>query len=228
MIGEAAMETITLFHGSNQIVELPELSQGNLHNDYGQGFYCTADIELAREWACKDDRGGFVNTYRLNTEDLRVFELNNSSIIEWLAILLNNRKIRYSSPIEKMTAEYLMEHYMPDVTGYDVITGYRADDSYFSFARAFLSNTITIQQLAGAMKLGELGMQVFIKSKAAFEHLSFVEAEMVSGDVYFLKRIDRDVSAREAFDRMLEEGVTEGIFARDILREEPDIHELCL
>ena len=222
------MNGMILYHGSDVMIKRPLFGHGSMNNDYGQGFYCTADIELAREWACKDDRGGFVNTYRLNTEDLRVFELNKRSIIEWLAILLKNRKIRYSSPVEKMTAEYLMEHYMPDVTGYDVITGYRADDSYFSFARAFLSNTITIQQLAGAMKLGELGMQVFIKSKAAFEHLSFVEAEMVSGDVYYLKRIDRDVSAREAFDRMLEEGVTEGIFARDILREEPDIHELCL
>lgn len=222
------MDEMILYHGSDVMVKRPLFGHGNRNNDYGQGFYCTRDIELAREWACKDDRGGFVNTYGFNTEDLRVFELNNRSIIEWLAILLKNRKIRYSSPIEKMTAEYLMEHYLPDVSGYDVITGYRADDSYFSFARAFLSNTIALQQLAGAMKLGNLGKQVFIKSEVAFEHLSFVEAEMVSGAVYYAKRIDRDLSARETFDRMLEEGITDGMFARDILREEPDIHELCL
>ncbi len=27
---------------------------GSSTNDYGQGFYCIEDIELAKEWACKD------------------------------------------------------------------------------------------------------------------------------------------------------------------------------
>ena len=43
------MENITLFHGSNQIVETPELSQGNIHNDYGRGFYCTRIEDMAKE-----------------------------------------------------------------------------------------------------------------------------------------------------------------------------------
>ena len=48
------MEKIILFHGSNQIVEMPELLQGNIHNDYGQGFYCTRIEDMAKEWACKN------------------------------------------------------------------------------------------------------------------------------------------------------------------------------
>ena len=35
--------------------------------------------------------------------------------------------------------------------------GYRADDSYFSFANAFLNNTISLEQLRKAMYLGKLG-----------------------------------------------------------------------
>lgn len=215
-----------IFHGSDTVVEQPLYGNGKKNNDHGQGFYCTEDVELAREWACKDDRGGFVNTYRLNTDGLRFLKLVERNVIEWLAILLKNRAVRYSSPIERRTAEYLIEHYLPDVTGSDVITGYRADDSYFTYTRAFLSNTISLQQLSDALKLGDLGTQVFLQSRRAFDQLSFVEASMVSGEIYYPKRRERDGLAREAFNHMLEEQVTEGIFARDIIREEPGLNEL--
>lgn len=30
-----------LWHGSQKIIETPQLGLGKAHNDYGQGFYCT-------------------------------------------------------------------------------------------------------------------------------------------------------------------------------------------
>ena len=56
--------------------------------------------------------------------------------------------------------DWLKEHFSVDLTGYDLVRGYRADDSYFSFARAFLSNTIPLSTLSEAMRLGNLGEQV--------------------------------------------------------------------
>ena len=41
----------TLYHGSQIILEKPEYGKGARNNDYGRGFYCTEEIELAREWA---------------------------------------------------------------------------------------------------------------------------------------------------------------------------------
>lgn len=52
---------------------------------------------------------------------------------------------------------YLLRELMPDISGYDVICGYRTDDSYFSYARDFLINTIPVNQQTQDMKLGELG-----------------------------------------------------------------------
>ena len=43
---------LIIYHGSQQIVEIPEFGIGKNYNDYGQGFYCTESIELAKEWAC--------------------------------------------------------------------------------------------------------------------------------------------------------------------------------
>ena len=42
------MENI-LFHGSDKVVERPSKKGGRLHNDFGQGFYCTPSLDLARE-----------------------------------------------------------------------------------------------------------------------------------------------------------------------------------
>ena len=46
--------------------------------------------------------------------------------------------------------------------------------TYFSFARAFISNSISVAQLERAMYLGELGMQYFIKSEKAFSKLRMI------------------------------------------------------
>ena len=44
-----------IYHGSKEIVEKPVFGVENLRNDYGLGFYCTKNIELAKEWACFDN-----------------------------------------------------------------------------------------------------------------------------------------------------------------------------
>ena len=42
---------ITLYHGSEQLVEEPTLGKGKKNNDFGLGFYCTKSEDLAKEWA---------------------------------------------------------------------------------------------------------------------------------------------------------------------------------
>ena len=208
-----------LYLGSNIIVNKPLFGYGKPYNDYGQGFYCTEDEELAKEWACSSPTGGFVSVYSLDTKGLNILRLNDKNILEWLAILIKNRQIRYSSPVEKQIADCIIEKFFLDYSSFDVITGYRADDSYFSFVRAFLSNTISLEQLSDAMKLGNLGMQVFIQSQKAFDNLSFLESEPVFND-YYVKRVERNNKAKEDYYRLLEKTVTSQTFARDILKRE--------
>ena len=40
-----------LYHGSDHMIPKPEYGLGNYNNDYARGFYCTENIELAKEWA---------------------------------------------------------------------------------------------------------------------------------------------------------------------------------
>ena len=40
--------------------------QGKVYNDYGQGFYCTESLELAKEWSCAEREDGYVNQYEMD------------------------------------------------------------------------------------------------------------------------------------------------------------------
>lgn len=44
-------QEIIIYHGSQQIVEVPMFGIGKKYNDYRQGFYSTENNELAKERA---------------------------------------------------------------------------------------------------------------------------------------------------------------------------------
>lgn len=216
------MSKIVLYHGSPDIVEKPVFGKGKTYNDYGRGFYCTEHIELAKEWACTEGINGYANKYEIETANLSVLNLSsdNYTILNWLAILMLHRKGRLSTPVAKRGREYLIQNFLPDFQGYDAIVGYRADDSYFSFARAFVTNTISLKQLGNAMRLGKLGEQFVLKSPKAFDAIKFVDYTVADNAVYYAKRKARDDEARNAYMKELESEDINGIFMRDIIREE--------
>ena len=120
----------------------------------------------------------------------------------------------------KNAKDYLKEIFYLPAADFDLIIGYRADDSYFSFARAFLSNQISYKQLCLAMKLGKLGEQIVLKSKKAFDSIQFAEYELADFHEYYPKKKERDEKARSDYQKLLENDDLEGLFMRDILREE--------
>lgn len=190
-----------LYHGSQRIIETPLYGFGSKENDYGLGFYCTESNELAKEWACPTVQSGFSNKYDLDVSGLNVLYLNSEGyhILNWIAILLQNRIFSKRSLIARQANNYIIQEFFPDISGYDVIVGYRADDSYFSYAKDFLNNTISVGQLSQAMKLGELGEQIVLKSEKAFEQIRFLGYEIADGSVYNPRRTERENRARKAY-----------------------------
>lgn len=215
------MNILHLYHGSSDIITKPLFGLGKPYNDYGKGFYCTEHIELAKEWACTDGKDGYVNKYELSMDDLKVLRLSDSqyNILHWLALLVTYRKLRLATPMMKKSVEWLKENFLIDITKFDIIVGYRADDSYFSFARAFFNNEISIKQLNYAMRLGKLGEQVVLKSQQSFNKIKYISYETVDSSIYFGKRKKRDEDARSSYYREIEAEDIEGLFIRDIIRE---------
>lgn len=216
------MSKLTVYHGSSKIIKTPIFGVGNKNNDYGLGFYCTESEELAKEWACTFELDGYANKYTLDMKNLTVISLTSGeyNIINWLYVLLQNRKFRMDGDIALQAKEYIDEHFAVDYKGYDVIKGYRADDSYFSFASAFLNNTISISQLEKAMVLGKLGEQIVAMSEKAFSALTFVDSIPAQKKIYYPKKLVRDTAARNEFRIEKKKGnvITEK-YILDIMRE---------
>ena len=211
-----------LYHGSEEIIEKPIYGKGKVYNDYGRGFYCTENLDLAKEWACTESADGYANKYIINTDALNILNLQSDdyTILHWLALLMENRKFRIATPVMKRGEEWLKNNFLVDISGYDAIVGYRADDSYFSFVRAFVNNEISLKQLAYAMKLGKLGEQFVLKGEKAFNLIEFVSYVPVDHTEYYSRRKTRDEEARAAFRAELEKDDIEGLYMRDIIREE--------
>lgn len=211
-----------LFHGSTQLIEAPQFGKGARTNDYGRGFYCTEIGELAKEWACAKNTDGYVNQYKLDLKGLNILNLNDGtySILNWLALLTENRTYWEKGSISEQAKKYLHDYFLLDLAGYDIIIGYRADDSYFSFAQDFVANTISMNQLSEAMRLGKLGEQIVLKSEKSFDQITYVSSEMVARDEYFVKKNARDKAARREYRKRKTVGADiNDVFMLDIMRE---------
>ena len=212
-----------LYHGSKDIIEKPIYGQGKKYNDYGLGFYCTDNIELAKEWGTSFERRGYANRYQIDCTELKILDLNDDKycILHWLAILLSNREFDTPAGLALEAKEFLKKNFMLDYKEYDIIKGYRADDSYFSFAQDFINGTISYRQLNNAMYLGKLGIQYVLKSKEAFNRIVFDGYEEAEYKEWYAKKMKRDKSARrEYFDVERNRRQRGDIYITQILDEE--------
>lgn len=194
------MEKI-IYHGSDHIIPKPKFGYGKTYNDYGMGFYCTESIDMAKEWGVGINRNGYANQYKITTDGLIVLDLNTPdyTMLHWLAILLENREFEVSTPLATEAKSYLLDTFKTDYMKADIIIGYRADDSYFSFASDFINGAISYRQLCNAMHLGKLGQQFVIKSRAAFERLEFIGYENADHSIWYKKKAFRDKTARRQY-----------------------------
>lgn len=214
---------LKIYHGSDHIIKKPIFGEGKKYNDYGLGFYCTEDINLASEWAVDVDHDGYANKYEIETKELKILDLQKEeyTVLSWLAILLKNRQFAINSPLAVSAKEYLIKNFKPKYESYDIIIGYRADDSYFSYALDFLNGSLSLEQLKNAMILGLLGNQVVIKSEKAFKLIKYIESKTALKKDFLESKAKRDKTARMDYrNKIISNLDINGIFIQDLLREE--------
>lgn len=214
------MERI-IYHGSETIIEKPEYLKGNIHNDYGLGFYCCSNKELAKEWAAKKTGHGYINRYQIRDDRLKILDLTKppyNDVLNWVALLMHNRELssdlRNNFPRE---LKYLDDKYLINVSDYDVVIGYRADDSYFRFPEAFVRSEITLESLNTIFQAGELGKLYVLISEHAFNLIHFLDYE----EAFENSRIDyysRKNGADKVFTELLNtDRYSKGTRLRDLV-----------
>lgn len=202
---------ITLYHGNKDDSIVPRFGFGKSDNDYGTGFYTTPDKELAKEWAWSGyTKGthGYVHSYKYDMSGLNVLDLTKISPLHWIAELLYNRDIDSDEPIlgedSNWRKQEIIKRYKIDTSKYDLILGYRADDSYFRYAADFVSNSLSLENLQSAMRFGLLGLQVVLKSKRAFDEILKSEHTVEEVSIEYRRRFDkRDTAARNEYNQLI-------------------------
>lgn len=217
------MSKVILYHGSPNRVVMPEYGLGEVHHDYGKGFYLTENLELAKEWAvCRpDETNGWVHQFELDTTDLQVLDFQEHNVLAWLAELMKHRDADDSRRYRVLSRKFI-NAYGIDTEGYDVIKGWRANASYFYIAKEFVRDNVDIDILEELLLLGGLGIQYCIKSEQAYSRLVEVENQLIRVDYseFNEKYNERDIAARQNMRNLInsEENKVTNVFSTLIER----------
>ena len=168
-------------------------------------------------------------------DGLNVLNLADFGVLAWIAEVVSNRGT--SQEATEILGKRLVEMYKVDTSLYDIIKGYRADDSYTQVIEAFLLNQINIAEVERLFYKGSLGNQIFLRSEKAFSQIKWEGSyEVISEEEYE----DDDLRARREVNKFMQgrmqailiEGYTvPGITARYaiqrklIYRKENDYYE---
>lgn len=208
-----------LYHGSKLTISNPTYNGSKIDNDYGPAFYLTREVDSAHEWACKNRIVGIVNEYNLRTSNLNILDLTDKTkytVLHWLAILLHFRTLdtNFVKSFENRL-KFIENEFYIDVTKYDLVIGYRADDAYFRFPLDFIRGNLTLNQLEYAFNLGSLGIQYVITSPKGIQHLRFIKS-FPSSNKYIDRYFDNVTFATKRFDDLNKD--EEGIRIFDLMR----------
>lgn len=121
------MKKCTLFHGSGETVQNPEIRITRYTKDFGYGFYCTEYLDQAKRWA---------NKHRKKVDKIPTVNYYNFKPSDELKTLV----------FEKMTDEWLDLIALCRSGGahdYDIVEGPMADDEVWNSVEDFLAGEIT-------------------------------------------------------------------------------------
>ena len=152
---------MTLYHGSLEIVEKPQILQANRPLDFGTGFYTTTSLQQARRWVkLRMEQGqasvGFINIYEYSPKrDLRT-RLFRSANEAWVDFVHANRTI---------------QDYNHD---YDIVTGPVANDNVYLSFNLYESGIISKRELIRRLKTYKLVDQLLFHTERSLDTLKYV------------------------------------------------------
>jgi len=162
---------MTLYHGSNTVVEKPDLSFSRLRTDFGRGFYLTPVKTQAESWARRFLREGgaaILSSYEFPfepgvepTHGLRVREFGDHDE-EWLNFISDCRSGK------NVGAEW------------DLVIGGVANDKVFDTLQLYFDKLIDAAEAIGRLRYNRPNLQYCFKTQSVIDgRLRFTGSEEV-------------------------------------------------
>jgi hypothetical protein len=160
---------MTLYHGSDQIIKIPELRPSNRTLDFGLGFYTTTNKEQAVNFAAKvynrslragdTPKGKYVSIYEIDYEtikkelDILYFE---SATEAWFDFVIANRRNTWQGK------------------KYDVIYGPVANDTIYRTLITFEAGELSKAETITRLKVRKLFNQMTFKTEKSLSFIKYL------------------------------------------------------
>lgn len=147
---------MTLYHGSKEIVKIPEIRITQYNKDFYFGFYCTVMSEQAKRWAVRYTGNGMINEYEYeHNNDLRILKFTEMTE-EWLDFIVDCRNGK--------------SH------GYDIVEGPMANDTIFNYIQNFIDGKISRSAFWELARFKKPTHQISFHTQEALKTLTFKTA----------------------------------------------------
>lgn len=156
------MGKILVYHGSNQLVETPEIRIAKFNKDFYFGFYCTIMRKQAERWATRFDENGYVNIYEYHSNpELKVLKFAEMTD-EWLDFIVACRSGKSHD--------------------YDIVEGPMADDTIYNYVQGFIDGKYSREMFWALAKFKYPTHQMSFHTARALTTLKFVKGELIHAE----------------------------------------------
>ena len=165
-------DSFILYHGSKKGIDGNIIPKSREDCDFGAGFYMGTHSLQPLTLICGEDKPKFY-IVNLELEGLKVLDIELG--LDWVMLIAYHRGY-----LDTIKESKLYEKYAHYLDGYDVITGYIADDRLYTELNRFFKGDITDQVLMKCLSALDLGKQYVAKTKKACRKIKIVKEEAVS------------------------------------------------
>lgn len=157
-----ADKKITIYHGSKEIVAVPQVVQTKHNKDFATGFYCTFLEEQANRWAVRGDGHGFVNAYEYTRDSSLAIKQFPEMSEEWLDFIVACRSGKTHA--------------------FDIVEGPMADDQIYNYVQSFLDGDISREAFWALAKFKKPTHQISFHTNRALETIKFIAGKEVTDE----------------------------------------------
>lgn len=143
-----------IYHGSNVIVEHPDIRIRGYEKDFGYGFYCTNFEKQAKKWALTKKGSHVVNVYEFTGYDGCKKKIFHEMTEEWLDFIVACRRgIRHD---------------------YDIVEGPMADDTIWNYVEDLVSGDISREAFWALVKFKYPTHQIVFCTQKALDCIKYI------------------------------------------------------